>query len=188
MPYKTIRHNYPESAEGRCSISFSSKRKRMSTLVAWKQGGYRLFCKGASEMVMGLCSQYMDQSGNMRPMDQAMVAELDKVSVRTCACMQGSLCAVLCACWSAPLVWIFDLKCDLFRKAQSCAGYTKCLLHRLSYCLENACTLEAERVTCISVGYCSHATCICLHVCLCTLVCKEMNEKEGVAGLAPSRG
>jgi hypothetical protein len=33
MPYKAIRKQFPESMPGRAAITFSSKRKRMSTLV-----------------------------------------------------------------------------------------------------------------------------------------------------------
>ena len=37
MPYKKIREQFPESMPGRAAITFSSKRKRMSTLVPMQQ-------------------------------------------------------------------------------------------------------------------------------------------------------
>ena len=37
MPYKKIREQFPESMPGRAAITFSSKRKRMSTLVPVQQ-------------------------------------------------------------------------------------------------------------------------------------------------------
>mmetsp|Transcript_24048 Transcript_24048/g.60400 ORF Transcript_24048/g.60400 Transcript_24048/m.60400 type:complete len:1187 (+) Transcript_24048:108-3668(+) len=77
MPYKSIRKGYPESAEGRAAITFSSKRKRMSTLVAWETGGFRLFTKGASEMVMSLCTTYLDADGTTKPLDEATRKSLE---------------------------------------------------------------------------------------------------------------
>jgi Ca2+ transporting ATPase len=78
MPYKSIRESFPESADGRAAITFSSKRKRMSTLVPWPGGGFRLFTKGASEMVMTLCTTYMDADGSIKPLDDAKKKELEE--------------------------------------------------------------------------------------------------------------
>ena len=66
MPYKQIRSQFPESMPGRAAITFSSKRKRMSTLVPMPAGSkspHRLYCKGASEMVLELCSQVAQKDG-----------------------------------------------------------------------------------------------------------------------------
>jgi P-type Ca2+ transporter type 2B len=43
-------------------FGFSSSRKMMSWAVPNDKGGYRLFCKGASEVVLGRCSKYLDDS------------------------------------------------------------------------------------------------------------------------------
>ncbi|EKX39660.1 hypothetical protein GUITHDRAFT_114157 [Guillardia theta CCMP2712] len=66
MPYKSYRKSFPESMPGRSSITFSSKRKRMSTFVPMPAGSpapFRLYCKGASEMVVKLCSTYCNEEG-----------------------------------------------------------------------------------------------------------------------------
>lgn len=43
---------------------FNSVRKKMSVLVALPEGGNRAFCKGASEIVLGLCNRMIDDKGN----------------------------------------------------------------------------------------------------------------------------
>ncbi|EKX34203.1 hypothetical protein GUITHDRAFT_119620 [Guillardia theta CCMP2712] len=65
MPYKKYRTEFPESMPGRSSITFSSKRKRMCTLVPMPAGSpqpFRLYCKGASEIVLGLCTTFASGS------------------------------------------------------------------------------------------------------------------------------
>jgi len=42
---------------------FNSDRKRMSVLVALPSGGYRAFCKGASEIVLKMCDKILDPNG-----------------------------------------------------------------------------------------------------------------------------
>uniref|UniRef100_A0A7S0ETC5 Calcium-transporting ATPase n=1 Tax=Hanusia phi TaxID=3032 RepID=A0A7S0ETC5_9CRYP len=67
MPYKSYRKSFPESMPGRSSITFSSKRKRMSTFVPMPAGSpapFRLYCKGASEMVVKLCKMYCNEEGD----------------------------------------------------------------------------------------------------------------------------
>jgi len=73
MPYKQIRSQFPESMPGRSSIPFSSKRKRMSTLVPMPPSAgnpphrnppHRLYCKGASEMVLELCTKVATKDGS----------------------------------------------------------------------------------------------------------------------------
>ncbi|KAN0045447.1 hypothetical protein ACTA71_005825 [Dictyostelium dimigraforme] len=49
---------------------FSSARKRMSVLVKHEQK-LRLFSKGASEIILGQCSSYIDEVGNIRPISEA---------------------------------------------------------------------------------------------------------------------
>ncbi|KAL2923518.1 putative calcium-transporting ATPase 11 plasma membrane-type [Bienertia sinuspersici] len=43
---------------------FSSVRKKMSVLVTLPEGGTRAFCKGASEIVLGLCNKMIDCDGH----------------------------------------------------------------------------------------------------------------------------
>eukprot|EP01116_Phalansterium_solitarium_P002733 TRINITY_DN1294_c0_g1_i1.p1 TRINITY_DN1294_c0_g1~~TRINITY_DN1294_c0_g1_i1.p1 ORF type:complete len:714 (+),score=318.74 TRINITY_DN1294_c0_g1_i1:185-2326(+) len=75
------------------SIPFSSARKRMSTIVPTKPstssgssggGAYRLYCKGASELVLQLCSKVMDASGNQAVLQQSqreqLTAKIDEMA------------------------------------------------------------------------------------------------------------
>lgn len=56
---------------------FSSDRKRMSTLVQHKAGS-RLFVKGASEIILGMCDTYLDPQGK----EKALTAE-DKETMKS---------------------------------------------------------------------------------------------------------
>merc|ERR1711871_348224 len=61
-------------------FSFSSARKLSSVLVPLDGGGYRLYVKGASEIVLGLCEHYWDATGQPNPLDDEKRAYLsDKV-------------------------------------------------------------------------------------------------------------
>lgn len=62
---------------------FSSKRKRMSTIlenVPDAKEGYnkRLHIKGASELVKNCCSHFIDQNGQVQEMNDSKKSELDK--------------------------------------------------------------------------------------------------------------
>lgn len=48
-----------KSREKLGEIPFSSQRKRMSTIIATEGGGARVHTKGASEIVLGLCSHML---------------------------------------------------------------------------------------------------------------------------------
>lgn len=51
MSYQSIRDDIPEEIFTRV-FTFNSSRKSMSTIVPRPGGGFRLFTKGASEMVL----------------------------------------------------------------------------------------------------------------------------------------
>lgn len=51
MSYQTIRDDIPEEIFTRV-FTFNSTRKSMSTVIPRPGGGFRLFTKGASEMVL----------------------------------------------------------------------------------------------------------------------------------------
>lgn len=38
-------------------------------MIENKEGGYRLFCKGASEIVLSYCKFYVDSEGAVKPLD-----------------------------------------------------------------------------------------------------------------------
>jgi len=69
--YKSIR----ESANIARSFPFSSAKKRMSTLVRTEVAG-RLYTKGASEIIVDICSQYIGDDMVVRPMDDAKKGEM----------------------------------------------------------------------------------------------------------------
>nr|ABL63470.1 plasma membrane calcium ATPase [Pinctada fucata] len=60
--YEAIRHETPEEALFKV-YTFNSVRKSMSTVIEIKNG-YRLFTKGASEIVLKKCSYILDCHGN----------------------------------------------------------------------------------------------------------------------------
>jgi calcium-translocating P-type ATPase len=57
---------------------FSSAKKRMSTLVEASQGG-RLHVKGASEVILDLCTGVLDQKGEVQPMNQDKKKQLGEL-------------------------------------------------------------------------------------------------------------
>lgn len=60
---------------------FSSKRKRMSTLVSGGagcgDGSFVLHTKGASEVILRMCTQYRNADGSLRPIDDSLRAQLE---------------------------------------------------------------------------------------------------------------
>ena len=56
---------------------FKSARKRMSVVIEAGDTGYRLHCKGASEMVIRLCTHYMTPDGSIVPLNQDLLAQIN---------------------------------------------------------------------------------------------------------------
>ncbi|XP_024968049.1 calcium-transporting ATPase 4, plasma membrane-type-like [Cynara cardunculus var. scolymus] len=52
---------------------FNSAKKKMSVIVALPDGQIRAFCKGASEIVLGLCDKIIDRNGEAVPMSEEKV-------------------------------------------------------------------------------------------------------------------
>eukprot|EP00960_Hanusia_phi_P000098 2818-Hanusia_phi.AAC.5 len=77
--YKRIRREFPEDMEGRKQFTFSSDRKRMSTRVKIGPGKYRVFCKGAAEMVVELCTNKYNMDGSVEPMSDKARKEVEAV-------------------------------------------------------------------------------------------------------------
>ena len=69
--------------EHKIRFPFSSKRKRMSTILenidTSNQYRKRIHVKGASEIVKNCCSHYLDVDGNVREMTDEMNQNLDNV-------------------------------------------------------------------------------------------------------------
>jgi len=66
--YRGLREKYPIDDSDRSVLSFSSDRKRMSTVVKADGGGHILYCKGASEVVLGLCKEIVRPDGSSAPL------------------------------------------------------------------------------------------------------------------------
>ncbi|KAM0026524.1 putative P-type Ca(2+) transporter [Helianthus debilis subsp. tardiflorus] len=69
---------------------FNSAKKKMSVLVALPDGQTRAFCKGASEIVLGLCDKIIDDSGETVPLSKEktevitdVIEEFAKDALRT---------------------------------------------------------------------------------------------------------
>mgnify|MGYP002385370287 CR=1 FL=1 len=57
---------------------FSSEKKRMSSIIALGDGKYRIFTKGASEIVLYLCSSILESDGCVVPLDPNIVRTIEK--------------------------------------------------------------------------------------------------------------
>jgi Ca2+ transporting ATPase len=69
---KFLRQQYIQKIEGQFPrIAFSSKRKKMSTILKWEQfpTGYRIFMKGGSEIVLDACQYYMNENNRRVELD-----------------------------------------------------------------------------------------------------------------------
>lgn len=63
--YQTYRDENPEEIFAHV-YTFNSKRKSMSTVIKLpNDGGYRLFMKGASEILLSKCSKTIASEGNI---------------------------------------------------------------------------------------------------------------------------
>jgi Ca2+ transporting ATPase len=62
-------------------IEFSSARKLMSWAIPLESGGYRLFCKGAAEVILARCSKYVASDGSDRAMDEDVSEQFKEVSL-----------------------------------------------------------------------------------------------------------
>ncbi|KAK3932602.1 Plasma membrane calcium-transporting ATPase 3 [Frankliniella fusca] len=69
--YQTIRDDVPEEIFTRV-YTFNSVRKSMSTVVPRKGGGFRLFTKGASEIILGKCSFIYGRNGHLEKFTKEM--------------------------------------------------------------------------------------------------------------------
>jgi len=76
--YEKIRTAYPEGQAGRKGFSFSSDRKRMSTLVT-VNGEDVLYTKGAAEIVSGLCSSYYANDGKAASIDASVRRQIEQI-------------------------------------------------------------------------------------------------------------
>ncbi|GFY98200.1 autoinhibited Ca(2+)-ATPase, isoform 4 [Actinidia rufa] len=64
---------------------FNSVKKKMSVLVALPDGGLRAFCKGASEIVLGMCNKIVDSDGEPVHMSEKQARDITDV-INSFAC------------------------------------------------------------------------------------------------------
>lgn len=55
---------------------FNSVKKRMSIIVNLPRGSYRAFCKGASEIILGMCDKMIDSEGDVKPLEESKRKEI----------------------------------------------------------------------------------------------------------------
>ncbi|KAJ4977871.1 hypothetical protein NE237_008651 [Protea cynaroides] len=55
---------------------FNSVKKKMSVLVARSTGGFRVFCKGASEIILAMCNKIVDDKGEPVPLSEERAASV----------------------------------------------------------------------------------------------------------------
>ncbi|KAL6433968.1 hypothetical protein ACFW04_005856 [Cataglyphis niger] len=83
--YQTVRDDYPEETFTRV-YTFNSVRKSMSTVIPRKGGGYRLFTKGASEIIMKKCAFIYGREGHLETFTREMQERLVKNVIEPMAC------------------------------------------------------------------------------------------------------
>ncbi|XP_035791812.1 plasma membrane calcium-transporting ATPase 2-like isoform X3 [Anopheles albimanus] len=83
--YQTIRDSHPEDSFTRV-YTFNSVRKSMSTVVPKPGGGYRVFSKGASEIILKKCSFIYGQDGVLEKFTRDMQERLLHQVIEPMAC------------------------------------------------------------------------------------------------------
>ncbi|XP_070149499.1 plasma membrane calcium-transporting ATPase 2 isoform X7 [Polyergus mexicanus] len=83
--YQTVRDDFPEETFTRV-YTFNSVRKSMSTVIPRKGGGYRLFTKGASEIIMKKCAFIYGREGHLETFTREMQERLVKNVIEPMAC------------------------------------------------------------------------------------------------------
>ncbi|KRT78573.1 hydrolase [Oryctes borbonicus] len=83
--YQTIRDDQPEETFTRV-YTFNSVRKSMSTVIPRQGGGYRLFTKGASEIILNKCAFIYGHDGRLEKFTRDMQERLLKQVIEPMAC------------------------------------------------------------------------------------------------------
>jgi len=75
--FSHIRHQYPVVYR----IPFSSSRKRMISVILGDHGTYRMYIKGAPEIILERCTSLLTESGNTQAIESSARArvELDRL-------------------------------------------------------------------------------------------------------------
>uniref|UniRef100_U5EU54 Calcium-transporting ATPase n=1 Tax=Corethrella appendiculata TaxID=1370023 RepID=U5EU54_9DIPT len=83
--YQAIRDEHTEDTFTRV-YTFNSVRKSMSTVIPRREGGYRLYTKGASEIVLKKCSFIYGQDGTLEKFTRDMQERLLHQVIEPMAC------------------------------------------------------------------------------------------------------
>jgi len=83
--YQTVRDDIPEETFTRV-YTFNSVRKSMSTVIPRQGGGYRLFTKGASEIVLKKCAFIHGRDGHLEKFTREMQDRLVRQVIEPMAC------------------------------------------------------------------------------------------------------
>lgn len=83
--YQQIRDDNPEESLHKV-YTFNSSRKSMSTIVKTDNGGFRIFTKGASEIIMKKCSFIHGSGGRLETFTTAMQERMVRDVVEPMAC------------------------------------------------------------------------------------------------------
>nr|XP_056706884.1 plasma membrane calcium-transporting ATPase 3 isoform X2 [Euleptes europaea] len=83
--YQAVREQIPEEKLYKV-YTFNSVRKSMSTVTCMPDGGYRLFSKGASEIVLKKCTNILNSNGELRSFRPRDRDEMVKKVIEPMAC------------------------------------------------------------------------------------------------------
>ncbi|XP_019754759.1 plasma membrane calcium-transporting ATPase 2 isoform X3 [Dendroctonus ponderosae] len=83
--YQNIRDDCPEESFTRV-YTFNSVRKSMSTVIPRREGGFRLYTKGASEIILNKCAFIYGHDGRLEKFTRDMQERLLKQVIEPMAC------------------------------------------------------------------------------------------------------
>ncbi|XP_053310350.1 plasma membrane calcium-transporting ATPase 4 isoform X2 [Spea bombifrons] len=83
--YQAVRNEIPEEKLYKV-YTFNSVRKSMSTVLSEPSGGFRMYSKGASEIILRKCTQILDQEGELGPFKSRDRDEMVKKVIEPMAC------------------------------------------------------------------------------------------------------
>lgn len=83
--YQAVRNEIPEEKLYKV-YTFNSVRKSMSTVLSESGGGFRMYSKGASEILLRKCTKLLDQGGEVCPFKSRDRDEMVKKVVEPMAC------------------------------------------------------------------------------------------------------
>lgn len=90
--YQAYRDQHPEESFAH-TYTFNSARKSMTTVIKKEKGGYLLFSKGASEMILSKCTSIIGSNGETIPFSKDDVEHVIKDAIEPMAsCGLRTIC------------------------------------------------------------------------------------------------